>query len=193
MSNTIMNLFEGKEGQQIIEGIAKQAGTSSTETKNVLMEALPSILSSMQQNASSPGGASSLLQAFSSKHDGSILDNIGDFLNKGGDEKDGNGILDHILGAKKSTVGKNVSSKSGVDSSQVMKIIALAAPIVMGYLGKQNKNNSSGAGGIGDLLGGLLGGGKSAGGLGGMLDQNGDGKLGIDDIGGILGSFMKKK
>jgi len=194
MNKSIMSLFEGNQGQQIIEGISKQVGTSSSETKNVLMEALPSVLSSLQQNASNPSGAASLVQALSSKHDGSILDNLGDFFNKGGDEKDGNSILNHILGSKKSNVSEAVSAKSGVSSSQVMKIIALAAPVIMGYLGKQNKSKGNSSGGIGDLLGSLLGGsGNAKGGLSGMLDQNGDGKLGLDDLGGIMGSFMKKK
>ena len=67
----------------------------------------------------------------------------------------------------------------------------MLAPIVMGFLAKQVGSAKLDAGGLGNLLGGLLGqGGQSqpqSGGLAGgllssALDQNGDGKLDAGDL-----------
>ena len=66
----------------------------------------------------------------------------------------------------------------------------------MAYLGKEKRKTSTGAGGLGDLLGGLLGSGsqgRSGGGImdmiSGTLDKDGDGDV-IDDI---FYMFSKKR
>ena len=63
----------------------------------------------------------------------------------------------------------------------------------MAYLGKEKRQSNTNAGGLEDLLGGLLGGGQSqrrgGGGLmdmvGGLLDKNRDGNV-LDDILGMI-------
>lgn len=96
----------------------------------------------------------------------------------------------------------------------------IAAPILMAYLAKQaqgsglnNSGTTANGGGLTDILGGLLGGGQtqqtqapsSMGGsiLTSMLDQDGDGQLGLGDavaaatkkggLGGLLGNLFGKK
>ena len=101
---------------------------------------------------------------------------------------------------------QGLSSKTGVDSSIISKILPMLAPIVMGYLGKQTKSNGvSDSAGLGGLLGGLLGGSGGNSILTSVLDQNGDGKLDISDamsalsgkkkggLGGLLGGLFGKK
>jgi hypothetical protein len=136
----------------------------------------------------------------SGKHDGSILGNISGFLN-GGDFTDGNKILGHVLGGNQDQMVQGLSSKTGVDSSIISKILPMLAPIIMGYLAKQTKKDGVSTGsGLNDILGGLMGG--NGGGLTSMLDQNGDGKLDVSDamsavnkkggLGGLLGRLFSK-
>ncbi len=208
----ISELLNSDLGKQIISGIGKQAGTSEKDTASVVSAAVPVLMGMLQKNASSEQGASGILGALS-KHDGSILDNLSGFLGSG-DTTDGNGILGHILGSKKDSIETAISQKTGVSSANTSKIIALLAPIIMGYLGKESKSKSvNNGGGLGDLLGGLMGGSSSGsssvGGniLSSLLDQDGDGKLGVNDvitaisgnkkksggIGGMLGGLFGKK
>lgn len=208
----ISELLNSDLGKQIISGIGKQTGTSEKDTASVVSAATPILMGMLQKNASSEQGATGILGALS-KHDGSILDNLSGFLSSG-DTADGNGILGHILGSKKDTVEKAISQQTGVSSANTSKIIAMLAPIVMGYLGKESKGkNVTSGGGLGDLLGGLLGGSSSSsssvGGniLSSLLDQDGDGKLGVNDVitaisgkkkksgglGGLLGGLFGKK
>jgi len=189
----ILNLLNGNLGKNVVEGIARNTDATAEETQAVVSTALPALLGALQRNAGSSQGAQGILNAIGSRHDGSILDNLQVFFGSN-DTSDGNGILGHVLGDKRGALEQAISGKTGVSSGTVSKILAMLAPIVMGYLGKQSRSsNVSDGNGLNDLLGGLLGG-KSGGNiLGSLLDQNGDGKLGIDDVGGLLGGFFGKK
>ncbi|MFK8060920.1 MAG: DUF937 domain-containing protein, partial [Polaribacter sp.] len=172
-------------------------------TGSVLTMALPVLMKAMERNASTPEGAEGLMGALSGKHDGSILDNLGGFFGGGVDEsakQDGAGILGHILGAKQQGVEQVIGQKSGLDAGSVANILKVAAPLVMGMLGKQKKEqNVSDSNGLGGLLGGLLGGASNSGPvtkeqtfLEKMLDSDGDGSI-IDDVAGmVLGGSEKK-
>ncbi len=191
--NDIFDLLNGSLGKEVVDGIARNTDASAEQTQAVVSSALPALLGALQNNASSGNGAHGILNALASKHDGSILDNLSGFLGDN-DTTDGNGILAHVLGNKLGAVEQGISGKTGVSSATVSKILAMLAPIVMGYLGKQSRNsNVSDGGGLSDLLGGMLGGQSGSNILGGLLDQNGDGKLGVDDVGGLLGGLFGKK
>lgn len=158
---------------------------------------MPTLLGAMANNTKSESGASGLLGALDRDHDGSILDDITGFINQG-DSAQGDGILKHVLGGQRTVVESGLSQKTGLNSSQMSGLLKMVAPILMGYLGKQKKSQSSGfdngsitdllgglaseshkntsldLGDVIDIVGGLTGGGsskKSSGGLGGMLGK----------------------
>ncbi|MBC9797072.1 DUF937 domain-containing protein [Sinomicrobium weinanense] len=187
----ITDLLNSDLGRQIIGGVSSEAGTSEQDTTSVLGMALPILTGAMQKNASSPEGAASLLGALSGdKHSGGVLDNLGGFFGGGvnqEDEADGAGILGHILGGKQSTVENAISRKSGINSGTVSKIIKIAAPILMGYLGKQaRQQNVNSADGVSGLLSSLMGSqaNKNQSLVTSLLDSDGDGSV-IDDIAGM--------
>lgn len=192
--NNILDLINGSLGNQVVDSISRQAGASKEETQSVVSAALPALFGALQRNASE-GGATGILNAINKKHDGSILDNLADVL--GADtEKDGNGILKHLLGGTQAPVQQALSQKTGVSAATVSKILALLAPVVMGYLGKQTKSKSvDNDSALTDMLGGLLGGGSGADILGGLLGGGGGKKDGgnLGSILGGLGSLFGKK
>jgi hypothetical protein len=184
----INQLMRGSLGQEMIDGIAQQAGTTPQETTQVVQEALPALMRNLQKNAQSEEGAQSLMQALSQKHDGSVLDHLSPFLAQG-DTQGGNGILRHVLGGEREGFENQLGLKSGVSSGKISTILAMLAPIVMGYLGKQTRQKQVSDGkGLGGLLGGMMGGG-----IGQMLDQNGDGQVDMKDFGGLMGGLFGKK
>src|SRR5690625_3873536 len=187
----IVQFLNGTEGKNIIEGISAQTGINTHETSTVIQSAGPALLGLLKNNASNPQGAMGLIRALK-EHDGSVLDNIVGFL-QGDASKDGNAILGHIMGDKRNEIQTAISKDSGVSLASVQKILPLLAPIIMGFLGKQSKNNNvSTGGGLGDLLGGMLGGGQQRSGkvlgdiLGGVLGGRNSGKKSGD---GLLGSL----
>ncbi|OIQ23929.1 DUF937 domain-containing protein [Lacinutrix sp. MedPE-SW] len=195
----ILDLLQSDLGKTIISGVAGSTGNDTNKTSSVLTMALPVLMKAMQRNAATPQGAEGLMGAIQGKHDGSILDNLGGLFGGGVDEEvkqDGDKILGHVLGAKKQGVEKILGEKSGLDAGSVSNILKVAAPILMGVLGKQaQQQNVSSSNGIGDLLGGLLGGSSAAkeqSFLESILDSDGDGSI-VDDVAGmVLGSAKKK-
>ena len=207
----LLDLLSSPMGKQLISGVAGQTGQSTDQTGSVLSMALPVLMGAMKKNASTPEGAQGLMNALSGKHDGGILDNLGGLFGGGVDQSvmdDGAGILKHVLGGKQPQVENALSSKSGMDAGTIGTILKVAAPLLMGYLGKKTRqNNVSDSNGIGDLLGGLMGGGQAANQqqslIESFLDSDGDGSI-LDDvaamalggkkggIGGLLGGLFGK-
>ncbi len=194
----ILDLLNSDLGKQIVSGIAGSTGTDTNKTSSVLTMALPVLMKGMERNASSPEGAAGLLNALNNKHDGSILDNLSGLFNGGVDDivkQDGAGILGHILGGKQNGVQQVIGQKSGLDADTVGNILKIAAPLVMGYLGKQKNNqNIANSGDLTGLLGGLLGGNSAKSEqnfLEQILDADGDGSV-VDDVAGMLLGGNKK-
>ena len=141
----ILDLLNSPMGKQIISGVSSQTGQSTDKTGNLLSMAMPVLMGAMQRNASTQEGAKGLLNALSGKHTGGILDNLEGVFDSGVDQNvtnDGAGILGHILGSKQPAIENALSQKSGVDAGSVGEILKVAAPILMGVLGKQAAQNN---------------------------------------------------
>ncbi len=200
----ILDLLGSDLGKTIINGVAGSTGQDQGKTGGLLTMALPVLMKAMERNASTPQGAEGLMGAISGKHNGSILDNLGGLFGGGVDDgvkQDGSKILGHILGDKRAGVEQVLGQKSGMDSGAVADIMKVAAPLLMGVLGKQaSQQGVSSAGDLSGLLGGLLGGASKTGPvtqeqtfLEKMLDSDGDGSI-IDDVAGmVLGQATKGK
>lgn len=195
----ILDVLNSDLGKTIISGVSGSTGTNQDKTSSVLTMALPVLMKAMERNASTPEGAQGLMGALSNKHDGSILDNLGNLFGGGVDDEvktDGDKILSHVLGQKKQGVEQIIGQKVGLDTDSVDNILKVAAPILMGLLGQQAKQNKvSSQSDISGLLGGLLGGSSAENEqsfLEKILDADGDGSV-VDDVAGmVLGGGNKK-
>lgn len=195
----ILDLLNSDLGKTIVSGVAGSTGQDTNKTSSVLTMALPVLMKAMQRNASTPQGAEGLMGALSGKHDGSLLDNLGDLFGGGVSQdvtNDGGKILGHILGGKQQGVQQVIGQKAGIDAGSVGNILKVAAPILMGVLGKQTRqNNVSNPSQLTGLLGGMLGGNSTQqeqSFLEKILDADGDGSV-IDDVAGmVLGNSQKK-
>jgi hypothetical protein len=175
--------------------------------------ALPALINGLANNAATPQGAESLNTALEQDHDGSVLDNLGGLAGMifGGQQAaappppaaNAGGILGHILGDNQGAVAQDVSSKSGLNIGQVAQILMILAPIVMGYLGREKRQQNVGADGLGGLLGSLLGGQQaqaapqSSGNAmmdmaSAVLDSDHDGSA-LDDIASMAMKYMTNK
>ena len=195
----ILDLLGSDLGKTIISGVAGQTGQDENKTGNVLTMALPVLMQAMRRNAATPQGAEGILGALNSKHDGSILDNLGDLFGGGVDSNvinDGGKILGHVLGGKQRQVENALGAKAGMDAGSVAQILKVAAPILMGLLGKQQRQqNVNTSSGIEGLLSGLLGGNsprQEQSFIESILDADGDGSV-VDDVAGMVLGGNKKK
>lgn len=168
----ITDLISGNIGSQAVDSIAEKMGVEKSQAQYVMAAAVPLMMSALNYNANkSPEQANGIQQAIANKHDGSIFDNLGSLFAQGPTD-DEDKIVNHMFGRNTDNVKENLSAKTGLDVKKIAGILALVAPLVMGYLGKKKQENAGteSSGGIGDLIGSVLGGGSNAGGgLGGML------------------------
>ncbi|WP_315288552.1 DUF937 domain-containing protein [Leptotrichia massiliensis] len=186
----LLGLLQGQD----LGKLAEQVGGNSAEVKNGVAAALPAILAAVNKNANSSEKAEGLNNALN-QHDGSVLNNLGNYL-QNPDLKDGAGILEHLFGNNTQNVANAVSQSSGLDSQGSMKILQTLAPLVLGALGQQKKENNLDAQGIGNLTSNLAANFAGEGGMMSMvtnlLDSNKDGNV-MDDVMGLVGKFFGGK
>lgn len=187
----LLGLLQGQDLGQL----AEQVGGNEGQVKNGVMAALPAMLTALSKNTGTEKGAQELNNALETKHDGSILNNLSGYLSNP-DLKDGAGILNHLFGSQTSNVVNAVSQSSGLDSNGSMKMLQMLAPVLMGMLGQQKKQNNLDAEGIGNLTSMLASNFGSEAGASGimdvvtnLLDANKDGNV-MDDIMGMVGKLF---
>jgi hypothetical protein len=192
----LQELLQSSMGTELIRGLSGETGQPEDKTAEVLAMAMPAMLGAMKKNASSPQGAEGLLNALSSKHTGDILNDLGSLFSGGVDpglKEDGAGILGHLFGSRQPEVENALSKRSGMNPAAIAQIIQMAAPIVMGMIGRQRAQAQVGdAGGLNSMLGDLLGGHSKSdlSMITSMLDANGDGSF-LDDVAGMMGGASK--
>ncbi len=175
--------------------ISKQIGTDEKTVGTALSAAMPLLVSALAKNTSKPDGAESLHQALAEDHDGSILDSITDFLGNP-QSVNGAGILGHILGGQQSAVTQGLAKGTGLNISQIGKLLQIVAPLLMGVLGKKQQQKDLDTDALSSFLNGQQ---KKAqqsnpnmmGVLNNLLDADGDGSS-MDDIFGMVGKLFKK-
>lgn len=188
----LMSILQSQLSDDVLEQLGQQIGADKQQTAQAANGIMTSLLGGLANNASQEGGLSSLMGALDKNHDGSVLDDIMGLIGNAGQgagASDGMGILGHVLGGNQEVVAQQVSERSGLDMGQIMKLMPILAPIVMGALGKMRSQgglsledlpallmgtaqDSAQNSGMGDLLGSVLGnvlGGGNKGGLGGLL------------------------
>ncbi len=169
----LTDLVTGGIGSTVTSAVARMLNIEESKAKWIVSAAVPLMIAALNYNAKSKNQGASIDRALD-QHSGSILGNLSGLLS-GGPTNDGNKIVGHIFGNNTGYVTENLSQKTGLSAGQVGSVLAVLAPVVMGYLGQQKQQAQSG-GGMADLIGGLLGGGQSSG-AGGL-------------IGGLLGSVL---
>jgi hypothetical protein len=187
-----------------LDAMAKQLGVSPAMAQSGAEVLLPAILGGFKKRSQSAGGG-----------EAGIGDLIGMLGGLGGsglvesvigpqatDVSRGNDVLGQIFGSKDVSrqVAGQASAGSGISPELLKKMLPILAMLVGGYLSSraglaatQAANPAPGGGVLGNILGSVLGGGSAKGGsglggIGAMLDLNGDGNP-LDDIIGMAGKL----
>lgn len=194
----ILGLLNTSQGQQLISGASSKLGLNEGQVQGLLSMALPTLISGLNNNTNQSGGADSLMRALN-QHDGSILDNVTGFLNQS-NFSDGSKIVGHILGSSQNNVENALSKSSGIDAGSIGQLLSMAAPVLMGALGKETKQQGLDSSGLSSMLTQVVSGAQQSNNsemsmIERLLDQNNDGSV-IDDVASmgmsLFKSFMSK-
>lgn len=189
----LLALLKDNLSPEMISKAANLVGEDTGKTATAMSGILPAIMGSVVGKASTSEGATGIMSMLSSGgHDGGMMNNLGSMLGGGsstdGAMASGSGILSSLLGDKVGGIANVISNFAGIKSGSANSLMSLAAPMVMGIIGKQvSGSNMSSNGlmslltsqkdhiadampaGLGDKLGGLLGLGSMFGGASSMV------------------------
>lgn len=152
---SLIDLLTGNTGNQVAEQAENKFGISKNQIIALLAVATPLVISYLRNKSQDAKEAEALNNALDKDHDGSILDDTSQLDNR---QDEGGSILSHVFGNQKNNVENQLSQNTGISIDKIGPILAMLAPVIMGYIGKEKQQNNVGAGGLGDLLGGILGG-----------------------------------
>ncbi len=201
MSN-LMELLQGQLSDELLDQLGQQIGsTDRQQTATAANGVFSTLIAALNKNASG-GGVSALSSALDRDHDGSILDDLAGMLTGTNQQAqqntsmlNGAGILKHVLGGSQNNIVEMIARMSGLNNSGTGKLMVMLAPMVMGMLGKQKRQNQLDDNGLSDMLSRTV---KSQPTkqaeqnlLTRLLDQDGDGSV-IDDVAGMLGKFLRR-
>lgn len=194
---SLLNLLSQAQGGQGLSQLAKQFGIDEGKANELAEMLAPSIGSAANKKAQS-GGLTDVLGALRGENQGGLFDDAAQAAAPEG-QKQGMDFLESLLGGAQGPRGlaDEAANRSGIDVGTIMQFLPALAAMLQGGMQKKMPDSSidnmmNAGGGLGDLLGGLMGSGKSGGSpdlgaLTDMLDANGDGSP-LDDI---LGKFLK--
>jgi hypothetical protein len=161
----LIDIIAGAQGGRGLESLGRQFGLDDAQTRAALEALAPVVAAGISRNTGRDGGLGSLIGALSKGNHGRYLDeplpaNATD---------DGNAILGHIFGSKEVSrgVAQRAAGMSGLGESILKKMLPVIATMVMGALAKRMmgggaaRADTSGGGGLGDILKNIFGGGPA--------------------------------
>ncbi|MDQ0476210.1 DUF937 domain-containing protein [Chryseobacterium sp. MDT2-18] len=153
---SLIDLITGNAGNQVAADAENKFGISKNQIIALLAVAAPLVISYLRKKSQdSPQEAEELNNALDKDHDGSILNDPSQAAAR---QQEGDSILDHVFGSQKADVENQLSQKTGISVDKIGPILAMLAPVIMGFIGKEKQETGiNSGGGLGDLLGGILG------------------------------------
>ena len=212
-----MDMMDILKQSGAIGSVAQQLGVNEQIAQAGAEALLPAILGGFKKTAQAqPSGLDGLGGILGQLGGGGLLDSV--LSPEPTPIEKGNDVLGQIFGSKdvSRSVAGHAAEQTGIDSSLLKKMLPILAMLVAGYMAKQaggeqggglggligsvlggGQSQGGGLGGmLGNVLGGALGGGQQAapagglGGLGSLLDLDGDGNP-LDDIIGMAGKMAR--
>ncbi|SHM00638.1 DUF937 domain-containing protein [Chryseobacterium polytrichastri] len=151
---SLIDLLTGNTGNEVAQQAENKFGISKNQVIALLAVAAPLVISYLRNKSQDAKEAESLNNALDKDHDGSILNDSSQLEAR---QSEGGSILSHVFGGDKENVENQLSQNTGISIDKIGPILAMLAPVIMGYIGKEKQQSNVGAGGLGDLLGGILG------------------------------------
>lgn len=160
-----------------VRSMANELGVTEQQAQVGAAALLPMILGGFKKQAQTqPGGLGGLGGLLGQLGGGGLLDDV--LASHPTNVDRGNNVLGQIFGSKDVSreVARNASAKSGLDPALLKRMLPILAMVVAGYMAKQRPEAQAAPSG------------PRGGGLGGILDLDGDGNP-LDDI---LGKIFRR-
>lgn len=154
----LMDMAKSYLTNELVSKASGALGESEGGISKILSAAVPSLIGSIADKASTTDGAHAVAKMAADQHSSGILGSLGNFF--GGDDNSnsmlgsGAGIISSLLGGKGNMLTSLISNFAGSNSGIVGKVLSFAAPAILGMIGKHSANNNVSASGLGSLMAG---------------------------------------
>lgn len=158
--NSLLDSVKDYLTPDVMRKIGSAAGETPENTKRAMDNIVPTLLFGAAKVANSPGGENQLMSLINKQtSDGNILNNLAGQLSGGsaaqqGLMKSGRDAANALFSGKFDYVIDMLARSLGLKSSSIASLLSIAAPIVLGVLGKERSARGLGASGLASLLGG---------------------------------------
>jgi hypothetical protein len=140
----------------MIAKIASALGLERSVAQKAIGGAVPALLASLADVASTPNGARQLSSTLAQQQSGS-LDGLKNLIGGSGQNalaETGSSVLSGLFGGGAlDAMAQSIGKFAGVDASSGKSIVAMLGPVVLGALGQQQRSAGLDAGGLASLLG----------------------------------------
>ncbi len=153
----ILGLIKDKLNDTVAEKISGFLGENPEKISVALQTAVPTVLGGVMQAAQDETGTQKIMDVIKDGgHTGEVLDDLSGLLNNFDKTQllitIGSNIFNHFFGNKNSAVVDKLSSLSGIRKTSASSLLGLAAPLVLGALGKIVDKEGLGVSGLTKLI-----------------------------------------
>ncbi len=154
MSFNLVDAAKGLFTNDLIGKASSFLGESENGVSKAIGGIVPTVLSGLINKADTHDGANKVAQLAGEQYRSGLLDNLGSVFSGGGSSllNTGTGLLSSLFGNKGDTISSLISGFSGIKSSSATSLLSLAAPAILGLLGRHASSNNLSAGGLASLL-----------------------------------------
>ena len=115
--------------------ISKSVGGDNKAVQSALSMGLPMIMGSMATTASKPGGADTLTKMLTQAGGSNAMTSVSGLLGNTA-AAGGSNMVSTLFGSQMGTIQNAIAQKTGLPPAAVGKVLEIAAPMVIGYVGK---------------------------------------------------------
>jgi hypothetical protein len=156
-------------GSEVTQHMSSTYGVDQRTVQKLIPQLAPLILGGLKRQKDDQGGDARVDHILNKYGDQSVLGNIKDLISSKANDPTADANLGGLLGSEGGVQAAQVLGNSlGINASTIAKMIPALAPLILGALSKKRDTGNSGIGGIGSLL-----------------DADGDGSI-IDDVAGFI-------
>ena len=204
MAVNLLELAKSYLSDNVVGQVSTMLGENQQNTQTALNGALPAVLGGLIQKSTEPGGPGSIMDMVGQvmtpnraagevvTPEGGMFSQLGSMSNGGSGQMSsflsmGSGLITSLFGDKAGMIANALSSHSGIKQTSASSLLSLAAPVLMGVLGKHMATDGDGPAGLASLLSSQTGNLQAAmpSGLGSLLGA----MPGMAMLGGLGGQF----
>ncbi len=195
--SSVLEALMSKIDTPTLQRLASQAGIHAGNAPGAVQNSVATVLGALTRGASNPKTAQNLhgLLNNAPQEDDGILDDVMGFVGKIAGGQQANPLASLFGGGAQNAMQQQLSQNSGISGDSAGKLISMVAPLVLGALGREQRGKQMDLGMFQQFLGSERQALMAAApavmqGLGGMLDQDGDGDFDLSDMAKLGSKFF---